>query len=189
EKVEKKVNTSKNSTIKSSSIVETSLAKDKELDWANKVENNIKAEKVSKLPLFSKGKDNKETYINLTKVNTTQVNTLQVNKIIVTSQVNNATPAQKKSQDKSQTKKWSELFSKFKKGNFSNIASNDIVAALAAKLGQDNLANVVTDAASNNITKETSNSGLTENSDSSEVEEDNNMEEVTFTTPTNNKHQ
>ncbi|CAG8766559.1 15096_t:CDS:1, partial [Cetraspora pellucida] len=88
EKVDKKVNTSKNSTMKSSSIVETSLAKDKELDWANKVENNIKTEKVSKLLLLSKGKDNKETRMNLAKVNTTQVNTSQVNKIIVTSQVN-----------------------------------------------------------------------------------------------------
>ncbi|CAG8547876.1 14894_t:CDS:2, partial [Cetraspora pellucida] len=152
EKVDKKVNTSKNNTMKSSSIVETSSAKDKELNWANKVENNIKTEKVSKLSLLSKGKDNKETCVNLAKVNTTQVNTLQVNKIIVTSQG--------KSQDKLQTKKWSELFSKFKEEkatftnsipkpkiyskndnalmldiqNFSNIASNDIVAALAAKL-------------------------------------------------------
>ncbi|CAG8679814.1 16246_t:CDS:2, partial [Cetraspora pellucida] len=179
EKVDKKVNTSKNSTIKSSSIVETSSAKDKELDWANEVETNIKTKKVLKLPLLSKGKDNKETHVNLAKVNTTQVNTSQVNKIIVTSQMNSedqpiieaqstnklvsdtdATPAQEKSQDKLQTKKWSELFPKFKGGkatftnsipkpkihskydnalmlniqNFSNIASNDIVAALAAKL-------------------------------------------------------
>ncbi|CAG8799637.1 14012_t:CDS:1, partial [Cetraspora pellucida] len=49
-------------------------------------------------------------------------------------------------------------------------------------LGQDNLANAITVAASNNMTKEASNSGLTENSDSSEVKEDNNMEEVTFIT-------
>ncbi|CAG8585807.1 5350_t:CDS:2, partial [Cetraspora pellucida] len=49
-------------------------------------------------------------------------------------------------------------------------------------LGQDSLANAVTDATSNNITKETSNSGLTENSDSSEVEKNNNIKEVTFTT-------
>ncbi|CAG8794856.1 2001_t:CDS:1, partial [Cetraspora pellucida] len=54
-------------TMKSSSIVETSSAKDKELDWANEVENNIKTEKVSKLPLLSKGKDNKETRVNLAK--------------------------------------------------------------------------------------------------------------------------
>ncbi|CAG8663426.1 16634_t:CDS:1, partial [Cetraspora pellucida] len=49
-------------------------------------------------------------------------------------------------------------------------------------LGQDNLANAITNAASNNMTKETNNSDLTENSDSSKVEEDNNIEEVTFTT-------
>ncbi|CAG8611485.1 12651_t:CDS:2, partial [Cetraspora pellucida] len=47
--------------MKSSSIVETSSAKDEELDWANEVENNIKTEKVSKLSLLSKGKNNKET--------------------------------------------------------------------------------------------------------------------------------
>ncbi|CAG8542333.1 9935_t:CDS:1, partial [Cetraspora pellucida] len=53
-------------------------------------------------------------------------------------------------------------------------------------LGQDNLVNVTTDAASSNMTKEASNSDLTENSNSSEVE-DNNMEEVTFTTVTSKK--
>ncbi|CAG8655597.1 14391_t:CDS:2, partial [Cetraspora pellucida] len=65
---DKKVNTSKNSTMKSSSIVETSLAKNKELDCANEVENNIKTEKVLKLLLLSKGKDNKETYANFAKM-------------------------------------------------------------------------------------------------------------------------
>ncbi|CAG8672317.1 5893_t:CDS:1, partial [Cetraspora pellucida] len=53
-------------------------------------------------------------------------------------------------------------------------------------LDQDNLANVITNAASSNMTKEASNSGLTENSNSSEVE-DNNMKEVTFTTVTSKK--
>ncbi|CAG8517299.1 7407_t:CDS:1, partial [Cetraspora pellucida] len=53
-------------------------------------------------------------------------------------------------------------------------------------LDQDNLANVITNAAFSNMTKEASNSGLTENSDSSEIE-DNNMEEVTFTTVTSKK--
>ncbi|CAG8719695.1 5272_t:CDS:2, partial [Cetraspora pellucida] len=80
----------------------------------------MKEEKVDKK--VNTSKDNKETCVNLAKVNTTQVNMSQVNKIIVTSQVNSedqriieaqstnqlvsdtdATPAQEKSQDKSQT--------------------------------------------------------------------------------------
>ncbi|CAG8709424.1 1973_t:CDS:1, partial [Cetraspora pellucida] len=64
----------------------------------------------------------------------------------------------------------------------SSSISLESVSQNTDSLGQDNLANAITDAASNNMTKEASNSGLTENSDSSEVEEDNNMEEVTFTT-------
>ncbi|CAG8691388.1 622_t:CDS:2, partial [Cetraspora pellucida] len=90
----------------------------KELDWANKVENIIKTKKVLKLPLLSKGKDNKETCVNL----------VQDQPIIETQSTNQsvfdivATPAQKKLQVNSQTKKWSELFSKFKeeKATFTN---------------------------------------------------------------------
>ncbi|CAG8685410.1 7316_t:CDS:2, partial [Cetraspora pellucida] len=105
EKVVKKVNTSKNSSMKSSSIIETSSAKDKELDWANEVENNIKTKKVSKLLLLSKNKDNKETHMN--SEDQPIIEAQSTNQLVSDT---DATPAQEKSQDKLQTKKWSELF-------------------------------------------------------------------------------
>ncbi|CAG8609479.1 9162_t:CDS:2, partial [Cetraspora pellucida] len=66
--------------------------------------------------------------------------------------------------------------------NTSLSSSLEFILQNTDLLGQDSLANTVTDAASNNIIKEASNSGLTENSDSSEVKKNNNMKEVTFTT-------
>ncbi|CAG8719688.1 5271_t:CDS:1, partial [Cetraspora pellucida] len=68
----------------------------------------------------------------------------------------------------------------------SPFSSLESISQNTDPLGQDNLANIITDAASSNMTKEASNSGLTENSNSSGVE-DNNMEEVTFTTVTSKK--
>ncbi|CAG8443483.1 149_t:CDS:2 [Cetraspora pellucida] len=90
-KVNKKVNASKQSITKCLSIVETSLVKDKKLDWINKVENNIKTKRISKLLLFPKSKDNKETCINLAHISALQVNISQVNKTIMTSHVNKST--------------------------------------------------------------------------------------------------
>ncbi|CAG8597804.1 642_t:CDS:2 [Cetraspora pellucida] len=202
EKVDKKVNTGKSSTLKSPSIVETGLAKDKELDWANEVENNIKTEKMSKLLLFSKGKDNKETCVNLAQVSTTQTNTSQVNKTTITNHVNSKDQpiAETQSINQSVSDTAATPVQESPENPYVNemqITSQPIDASLPSSLestiqdsdpsGQDSPTNTVADAASNIMTKETSNSGITENSDSSEVEEDNNMEEVTFTTVTSKK--